>query len=55
MENLIFKDLNLSEEVQKAIAEMGFEEATSIQSQSIPHIMEGKDVIGGPDRNRKNM
>jgi ATP-dependent RNA helicase DeaD len=25
---------------------MGFEEATSIQSQSIPHIMEGKDVIG---------
>ncbi|HOV25990.1 MAG TPA: DEAD/DEAH box helicase [Pseudobacteroides sp.] len=46
MENLIFKDLNLSEEVQKAIAEMGFEEATSIQSQSIPHIMEGKDVIG---------
>jgi len=46
VENLIFKDLNLSEEVQKAIAEMGFEEATSIQSQSIPHIMEGKDVIG---------
>ncbi|KNY30440.1 DEAD/DEAH box helicase [Pseudobacteroides cellulosolvens] len=46
MENLIFKDLNLSEEVQKAIAEMGFEEATSIQSKSIPHIMEGKDVIG---------
>ncbi|HEY9061876.1 MAG TPA: DEAD/DEAH box helicase [Pseudobacteroides sp.] len=46
MDNLIFKDLNLSGEVQKAIAEMGFEEATSIQSQSIPHIMEGKDVIG---------
>jgi ATP-dependent RNA helicase DeaD len=46
VENLIFKDLNLSDDVQKAIAEMGFEEATSIQSQSIPHIMEGKDVIG---------
>lgn len=46
MENLIFKDLNLSKEVQKAIAEMGFEEATPIQSQSIPHIMDGKDVIG---------
>ena len=46
MENLIFKDLNLSKEVQKAIAEMGFEEATPIQSLAIPHIMEGKDVIG---------
>ncbi len=46
MENLIFKELNLSKEVQKAIAEMGFEEATPIQSLAIPHIMEGKDVIG---------
>ncbi len=46
MENLSFKDLALSQEVQKAIAEMGFEEATPIQSQSIPHILEGKDLIG---------
>ncbi len=46
MENLIFKDLNLSLELQKAIAEMGFEEATPIQSQSIPHILKGSDVIG---------
>lgn len=46
MENLIFKDLNMSKEVQKAIAEMGFEEATPIQSLAIPHILEGKDVIG---------
>ena len=46
MESLIFKDLNLSKEVQKAVAEMGFEEATPIQTQSIPHIMAGKDVIG---------
>ncbi|HEX9062857.1 MAG TPA: DEAD/DEAH box helicase, partial [Clostridia bacterium] len=46
MENLVFKELNLSSEVQKAIAEMGFEEATPIQSLSIPHILEGKDVIG---------
>lgn len=46
MENLNFKDLNLTEEVKKALAEMGFEEATPIQSQSIPHILEGKDVIG---------
>ncbi len=46
MENLIFANLNLSKEVQKAIGEMGFEEATPIQSLSIPHIFEGKDIIG---------
>lgn len=46
MENLSFKDLNLSPEVQKAITDMGFEEATPIQSQSISHILDGKDLIG---------
>ncbi|HEX3028702.1 MAG TPA: DEAD/DEAH box helicase [Clostridia bacterium] len=46
MENLVFKNLNLTKEVHKAIAEMGFEEATPIQSLSIPHLLEGKDVIG---------
>jgi ATP-dependent RNA helicase DeaD len=46
MTNLIFKELTLSEEVHKAIAEMGFEEATPIQSQSIPHILSGHDIIG---------
>lgn len=46
MENVIFKDLNLSDEVQKAIADMGFEEATPIQSQTIPHILKGVDLIG---------
>lgn len=46
MENVIFKDLNLSDEVQKAIADMGFEEATPIQSQTIPQILKGIDLIG---------
>lgn len=46
MENLSFKDLNLSNELQKAITDMGFEEATPIQSQSITHILDGKDLIG---------
>lgn len=46
MENLIFKEMDLSKEVHKAIAEMGFEEATPIQSQSIPHILTGVDIIG---------
>ncbi|SDZ22504.1 ATP-dependent RNA helicase DeaD [Proteiniborus ethanoligenes] len=46
MKNLVFGELNLSKEIEKAVSEMGFEEATPIQSQSIPHIMDGKDVIG---------
>ncbi len=46
MENLSFKDINLSNELQKAITDMGFEEATPIQSQSITHILDGKDLIG---------
>ncbi|MCZ7402845.1 MAG: DEAD/DEAH box helicase [Candidatus Methanoperedens sp.] len=46
MEHSGFKDLKLSREMQKAITEMGFEEATPIQAQSIPIMLEGKDVIG---------
>ncbi len=46
MENQGFKDLKLSREMQKAITDMGFEEATPIQAQSIPYMLEGKDVIG---------
>ncbi|TYQ16208.1 UNVERIFIED_CONTAM: ATP-dependent RNA helicase DeaD [Acetivibrio alkalicellulosi] len=46
MENLAFNQLNLSNELQKAITDMGFEEATPIQSQTIPHILNGFDVIG---------
>jgi ATP-dependent RNA helicase DeaD len=46
MENIIFKELNLSNEVQKALGAMGFEEATPIQSKAIPPIFEGKDIIG---------
>lgn len=41
-----FEDLNLSNEIQKAVKDMGFEEATPIQTQSIPVIMEGRDVLG---------
>jgi ATP-dependent RNA helicase DeaD len=46
MSHLNFKELDLSPEINKAIAEMGFEEATPIQSQSIPHILKGCDIIG---------
>ena len=30
----------------KAVEEMGYENATDIQAQSIPMIIEGKDVLG---------
>lgn len=46
MENLNFKELNLSDAMKKALDFMGFEEATPIQSKAIPVVMEGHDVIG---------
>lgn len=41
-----FSELNLSQEALQAIEAMGFKEATPIQEQSIPVLLEGKDVIG---------
>lgn len=38
--------LPLSEKILTAIKDMGFTEATPIQDQAIPHILEGKDIIG---------
>lgn len=45
METLHFSEFPLRKEVQKGIEKIGFEEATPIQSQSIPLLLEGKDVI----------
>ncbi len=46
MDSLIFKELNLSSEVQRALSEMGFEEATPIQAKAIPYILDGRDILG---------
>lgn len=46
MQVIKFKDLKVSHQILQAIEEMGFEEATPIQAQSIPLILEGHDVIG---------
>ncbi|KAI4463696.1 dead-box atp-dependent rna helicase 47 mitochondrial [Holotrichia oblita] len=46
MTTLKFDEMNLSEEIVKAVADMGFEEATPIQSMAITKIMEGIDIIG---------
>lgn len=45
MENKTFNDLNLSRETLKSIKELGYLEPTEVQSQAIPLIMEGKDII----------
>ena len=41
-----FDELNLSPEVLRAITDMGYEEASPIQSAAIPVLLAGKDVIG---------
>ncbi|TAL70112.1 MAG: DEAD/DEAH box helicase [Bacteroidetes bacterium] len=46
MKRLKFEELNLSGEMLRAVVDMGFEETTHIQSETIPTLMEGKDIIG---------
>lgn len=41
-----FNELAISEEIIRAVSEMGYEEATPIQSAAIPVILEGHDVLG---------
>ena len=46
MQTNVFSQMDLSDEIKRAVEEMGFEEATDIQSLSIPLISEGRDVTG---------
>ncbi|HPJ20720.1 MAG TPA: DEAD/DEAH box helicase [Clostridia bacterium] len=46
MEKIKFTDMELSGPILRAIEDMGFEEATAIQTASIPLIMSGRDVTG---------
>lgn len=46
MKKLKFEELNLSPKILRAVSDMGFEEASPIQSATIPVLLEGKDVIG---------
>jgi len=46
MNSIKFEQLPISKELKQAIAEIGYEEATPIQAEAIPVILEGKDVIG---------
>ena len=44
--DLRFTDFALAEPVQKAVAEIGYEQPSPIQAQSIPPLLAGHDVIG---------
>lgn len=46
MQKKPFTELGLSPELLKAVAKMGFEEASPIQSETIPVLLTGKDVVG---------
>ena len=46
METTKFDELGISQPILRAIKEMGFEEATPIQSQAIPVVLSGQDIIG---------
>ncbi|RNI30550.1 DEAD/DEAH box helicase [Rufibacter latericius] len=46
MERIKFQELPLSEEIQRAIVDLGYEEASPIQTAAIPILLEGRDVIG---------
>jgi ATP-dependent RNA helicase RhlE len=44
---MLFKELGLSAELLRAIEEKGYNEATPIQQQAIPLVLEGRDVLAG--------
>src|SRR5580765_5308622 len=46
MQKKLFADLGLSPEILKAVSKMGFEEASPIQSATIPKLLAGADIVG---------
>ncbi len=46
MTSKLFTELGLSPELLKAIDKLGFEQASPIQAESIPPLMQGSDVVG---------
>ena len=41
-----FRKLGLTEELARAVEKLGFETPTPIQTEAIPSILEGRDVVG---------
>ncbi len=46
MQPTLFKDIALSEEILRAIEDIGYTEMTQIQKEAIPFILDGRDVTG---------
>ena len=46
MEKILFNEMNISVGLKKAIEELGFTTPTDIQSEAIPKIIEGNDIVG---------
>jgi len=44
---MLFNELGLSAELLRAVEEQGYDEATPIQQQAIPLILDGRDVLAG--------
>lgn len=41
-----FNDLGLPEQIQRALVDLGYENPSPIQEACIPHLLEGRDVLG---------
>ena len=44
--SISFSDFDIHPKIKKIIEERGYKQPTEIQEKSIPHILEGKDVVG---------
>ncbi len=44
---MLFSELGLSAELLRAIEQQGYQEATPIQKEAIPHILDGRDILAG--------
>ena len=40
-----FSDLGLSEPILRAVSALGYLEPTPVQEQSIPYVLEGRDIV----------
>jgi ATP-dependent RNA helicase RhlE len=43
---LLFTDLKIIKPILDALTKEGYEKPTPIQAQAIPHLLEGKDLLG---------
>ena len=46
VETVMFSDLGLRPEIQRAVADVGYTTPTPIQAQAIPVILQGRDILG---------